>query len=77
MSLLQQVRQLFSKHSPVPPEVHENIASVLQDAKETSANLLATSETLKGLVDSLVVYQNRREAARQRLEEKKSKGWPT
>lgn len=77
MSLLQQIQQLFSRHPPVSPEVHDNIATMLNDAKELSQNLLETAQTLHGLVESSRKREDRREAARERLEQRRSKGWPT
>jgi hypothetical protein len=77
MSLLQDIQRLFSKHSPVSKETHETITTSLDTAKQLSENLLVTSQTLQGLVDSLVKRQDLREAARERLERIKNKGWPT
>lgn len=77
MSLLQQIQQFFSKHPPVSPEAHESIATMLSDAKELSQNLLATAQTLHGLVESSRKREDRREMARERLRQMKSKGWPT
>jgi len=77
MNLFQQIQQLFSRHPPVSQEVHDKIATMLSDAKELSSNLLETAQTLHGLVESSRKREDRREAARERLEQRKGKGWPT